>query len=210
VAFVAETSRRGRRQPVRAHAVAVGAFGADSAVLTGLEPARQNSLRARKRALRSNSCRESVNEAHACGVRSGSSPVSTAATEIARPGCRLPRQSEPVPGHRWRAGSVPAKARPGGLRRIVREAPALSAVAGARVARFVSDSPQLFERSARLAGRVASSAAARDSRQRRGVSAFGADRLVDAPKPARSRLCREVAPRHVRNNNHNVTQAVQP
>jgi hypothetical protein len=84
--------RRGSRCPVRAHAVTVGAFGADSAALVGLEPARQNSLRACRQALRSNSCRESVNEAHACGVRTGSSPTSAAATEIALPGHRLPRQ----------------------------------------------------------------------------------------------------------------------
>ncbi len=67
------------------------ALRADSAAVSGPQPARRNSLRACKQALRSNSRRESVHDKKS-PIFSGCEPNTAAAPEIAHTGRRLPRQ----------------------------------------------------------------------------------------------------------------------
>ena len=133
-------------------------------------------------ALRSNSRGESVTKR---ALRANPESVLLVATEIAPAGHRLPR-SRVLALHRWRANIFTAKAC-AAPRQSASKALSSAGHAAARAARFVSDSPRLFERSAQ---RVASSAVGCMTEQRKAVAA--GDRFSEALTGGRARLCRDV------------------
>ena len=181
------TPSRGRRRLAGAHAGAVGAARRlQSAARSGL--AWPNSLRS-LRSLRSDSGHESDDEARcARRPRSCASRRSRNRPRQSPPAARLQRRGSDE--RRSRANRVPsaaAKAR-AGRTWCASEAPRSAGLVAARAARIVHLTRRRCP-SAVSEANEASSATGHETEHRRGVGAC-ADRLREAPRPARTRLCR--------------------